>query len=77
MDLIFLRGWELYFVHLDTSHRLTETLPKRGGIKICSTELAPSKTVKSVKDLKEKKESKKDLKGEIITPVTEYLHGAR
>lgn len=76
MDLIFLRGWELYFVHLDTSHRLTETLPKRGGIKICSTELAPSKTVKSVKDLKEKKESK-DLKGEIITPVTEYLHGAR
>ena len=76
MDLIFLRGWELYFVHLDTSHGLTETLPKRGGIKICSTELAPSKTVKSVKDLKEKKESK-DLKGEIITPVTEYLHGAR
>ena len=77
VDLILLRGWELYFVHLDTSHRLTWTLPKRGRIKICSTELAPSKTVRSVKDLKEKKESKKDLKGEIITPVTKYLHGAR
>lgn len=76
MDLIFLRGWELYFVHLDISHRLTQTLPKRGRIKICSTALAPLKTVKSMKDLKEKKESK-DLKGGIITPVTEYLHYAR
>jgi len=62
VDLILLRGWELYFVHLDTSHRLTWTLPKRGRIKICSTELAPSKTVKSVKDLKEKKRKQEGFK---------------
>ena len=29
VDLIFLRGWELYFVHLDISHRLTQTLSQK------------------------------------------------